>query len=222
MLKKQSKGEDLEVIETETTLIQLKEPDNTKQLLEEFEAKKDKTPPLPNIYGGCAGRGEIGYVEYDDVSGDSVTEASLARATGTTHDCLQREIISCASLAEIPISGQESMDNTLAWLLEFSPQDGVEGRIAGHVVALYKVAHKNLIDALHGGSREIQAHYMNLADKATRLAKGQMELLIRWRGRGQQKIVVKHVHVNEGGQAVIAGKVETSDRGGRKGVVNEK
>lgn len=217
MPKKKSKAEDFEVMETETTPLELKETNNTKRLVEEYEAKKGKTPPLPKIYGRCAGRGEIGYVDPDDVSEDSLTEASLARATGTTHDCLQREIISCASLAETPIFGQESMDSTLAWLVEFSPQDGVEGRIAGHVVALYKVAHKHLVDALHETSREIQAHYMNLADKATRLAKGQMELLIRWRGRGQQKIVVKHVHVNEGGQAVIAGKVETSDRGGRKG-----
>ncbi len=39
--------------------------------------------------------------------------------------------------------------------------------------------------------------------KLTRTFIAQMEALDKHRGKGQQKMTVEHVHVNEGGQAII-------------------
>ena len=41
-----------------------------------------------------------------------------------------------------------------------------------------------------------------------------LEALNRHRGKGQQKVTIEHVHVHEGGQAVV-GVVETPGGGGR-------
>ena len=38
-----------------------------------------------------------------------------------------------------------------------------------------------------------------------------MEALQRYRGKGQQKMVIEHVNVNSGGQAII-GNVETNKK----------
>jgi hypothetical protein len=39
----------------------------------------------------------------------------------------------------------------------------------------------------------------------------QLEALQRYRGKGQQKVTVEHVHVNAGGQAIV-GTVDSSQR----------
>lgn len=52
----------------------------------------------------------------------------------------------------------------------------------------------------------------NLAVKLLRIFTTQVEALQRYRGKGQQKVTVEHVHVHPGGQAIV-GAVES---GGRK------
>lgn len=44
---------------------------------------------------------------------------------------------------------------------------------------------------------------INRATKLNRTFLAQLEALNKYRGKGQQKKTVEHVHVNEGGQAVI-------------------
>ena len=43
----------------------------------------------------------------------------------------------------------------------------------------------------------------NLAVKLLRTFALQIEALQRYRGKGQQKVTVEHVHVNAGGQAIV-------------------
>ena len=43
----------------------------------------------------------------------------------------------------------------------------------------------------------------NLAIKLLRTFTMQIEALQRYRGKGQQKVTVEHVHVNAGGQAIV-------------------
>ncbi len=45
--------------------------------------------------------------------------------------------------------------------------------------------------------------YVNQATKMLRTFAAQMEALKRYRTGGQQKVIVEHVHVNEGGQAIV-------------------
>jgi hypothetical protein len=43
----------------------------------------------------------------------------------------------------------------------------------------------------------------NLAVKLLRTYALQLEALARYRGKGQQKVIVEHVHVHSGGQAIV-------------------
>ena len=52
----------------------------------------------------------------------------------------------------------------------------------------------------------------NLAVKLLRTFAAQTEVLQRYRGKGQQKVTVEHVHVHTGGQAIV-GSVNQSGRG---------
>lgn len=53
---------------------------------------------------------------------------------------------------------------------------------------------------------------LGFANKCTRSFAILMDALNKHRGKGQQKVVVEHVHVNQGGQAIV-GSVASS-RGG--------
>jgi hypothetical protein len=75
--------------------------------------------------------------------------------------------------------------------------------------------------ATHGAAMELlrramQAEYRhnlqdagNLALKLLRTYTAQLEALQRYRGKGQQKVTVEHVHIHQGGQAIV-GHVETT------------
>ena len=49
-------------------------------------------------------------------------------------------------------------------------------------------------------------------EKLSRIYNEQLEALRRQRGKGAQKVTVKHVHVHQGGQAIV-GNVERRTRG---------
>ena len=55
---------------------------------------------------------------------------------------------------------------------------------------------------------------LNQANKLSRTYATLLEALNRHRGKGQQKVTVEHVHVHQGGQAVV-GMVETRGGGDR-------
>jgi hypothetical protein len=65
--------------------------------------------------------------------------------------------------------------------------------------------------AQNSPDRLATAEYTNLATKLSRTFVAQVEALAKLRRNGEQ--VVKHVHVYEGGQAVVAG---TINQGGRQ------
>ena len=53
-----------------------------------------------------------------------------------------------------------------------------------------------------------------MLNKLTRTFATQVEALKRYRSKGEQKVTVEHVTVNEGGQAIV-GNVETGGGGSR-------
>jgi hypothetical protein len=55
----------------------------------------------------------------------------------------------------------------------------------------------------------------SLATKLLRTFTAQIEALQRYRGKGQQKVTVEHVHVHSGGQAIV-GTVNGSAPGGEQ------
>jgi len=65
---------------------------------------------------------------------------------------------------------------------------------------------------LKGQTFEGKQSNVNYATKMLRTFMAQMEALKKYRTGGQQKMIVEHVHVNEGGQAIVG----TVNQGGGK------
>ena len=70
--------------------------------------------------------------------------------------------------------------------------------VATHVAAVRVLRH------LKGSEKITQQNSNgNLAVKLLRTFTMQLEALQRYRGKGQQKVTLEHVHVNAGGQAIV-------------------
>jgi hypothetical protein len=84
-----------------------------------------------------------------------------------------------------------------------APRDEIEGMLAAQMVAVHSAAMRSL--RLLKGSELVpqQDSNGNLAVKLLRTYTMQMEALQRYRGKGEQKMTVEHVHVYQGGQAIV-------------------
>jgi hypothetical protein len=79
--------------------------------------------------------------------------------------------------------------------------------LAAQMVATHGAAMELLRRAMQAEYRHNLQDAGNLAVKFLRTYAAQLEALQRYRGKGQQKVTVEHVHVHQGGQAIV-GNVE--------------
>jgi hypothetical protein len=96
----------------------------------------------------------------------------------------------------------------LSLLAGISPNDEFEGMLAAQILASHNAAmecyrRSMIAEQTFEGRKE----NLNQANKLSRTHSTLLEALSRHRGKGQQKVTVEHVHVHEGGQAIV-GNVE--------------
>ncbi len=95
-------------------------------------------------------------------------------------------------------------NHTLAAIHGIGPRDTLEGLLAVQMVATHNAAMEMLRRAMVlNQTFEGSNTAVNQATKLLRTFATQMEALNRHRGKGQQKMMVEHVHVHRGGQAIV-------------------
>jgi hypothetical protein len=145
----------------------------------------------------------------------SLDGALAHKALGTESNQVANHLIQRIAEA-ISSVGDDAADsvaiaNALAMVAAIEPENELEANIAVQMVAANEAA-LFCFKRMRGAQfMEQAAAYSNMANKAARTFAMQIEALQRLRRGGEQ--VVRHVHVNEGGQAVIANTVNTG-RGG--------
>jgi hypothetical protein len=107
-----------------------------------------------------------------------------------------------------PDERDKQLSATVAALAGIGPKDELEGMIAAQLIAAHNAAMECYRRAMIG-EQTFEGRRENLAqaNKLSRTYAALLEALNRHRGKGQQKVTVEHVHVHEGGQAIV-GNVE--------------
>lgn len=198
-------------LQTETHDLSTDVLDRVKALIADYNSKLCQSPPL---FGIEASRGPQNEINIQLEARSKFTPALLSKATGTVHKDLARDLIVQALMVLPPRVGEEqhALDAIISALLEIGPRDGLEGMLAVQLISLHRLAMQHLRKASTEKDPGMAFYRENQAAKTLRLFRSQLEGLFRYRSRGQQKIIVKHVHVNEGGQAVI-GNIQSSKGG---------
>lgn len=98
----------------------------------------------------------------------------------------------------------ERQVSSLSLLAGISPNDEFEGMLAAQILASHNAAMEcyrraMIAEQTFEGRRE----NLNQANKLSRTHATLLEAMNRHRGKGQQKVTVEHVHVHEGGQAIV-------------------
>jgi hypothetical protein len=97
----------------------------------------------------------------------------------------------------------KDVNDALAAVSGIGARDEIEGMLATQMVATHLAAMTALRRVKISENVAQQDSNGNLAVKLLRTFTAQVEALQRYRGKGQQKVTVEHVHVNAGGQAIV-------------------
>jgi len=158
--------------------------------------KKSALPKLRADENGAPVRDES-WPEWKD---------AVINATGADDFDAAKKIIADIASTFFKNEGNspKSFNQGLALLDGISPRDQLEGMLAAQMIGTYNLAMnfmKNaMLDKQTPAGIDIN---VNRANKLLRTFTAQMEALVRYRGKGRQKMTVEHVHVHEGGQAIV-------------------
>src|SRR3981189_2142583 len=102
---------------------------------------------------------------------------------------------------------------TVNALIGIAPNDELEGMVAAQLVACHNASMECYRRAMIGEqSFESRRENLSQANKLSRTYATLLEALNRHRGKGQQKVTVEHIHVHQGGQAIV-GNVQSQGGG---------
>ena len=167
--------------------------------------------------------GKNRVVLFDDGDNSVLFRAKLMETTGTISGKLSLKFITQIANVKPNIVDSEKDDsrimdelnNILALMHGIKPTDEIESMLAIQMICTHDIAMDFLRRSmLSDRSIEQIEGDINKATKLLRTFTAQVEALNKYRNKGQQKVTVEHVTVNEGGQAVV-GVVE--HKGGGSG-----
>jgi ATP-dependent Clp protease adapter protein ClpS len=95
----------------------------------------------------------------------------------------------------------------IAALHDIAPVGALEGMLATQLIATHMATMDCYKHINATNDRNTHASHLNQVNKLSRTYVALLEALNRHRGKGQQKVTVEHVHVHQGGQAIV-GHVE--------------
>jgi hypothetical protein len=98
---------------------------------------------------------------------------------------------------------ERDINQVLAAVTGIGATDEIEGMLATQMVATHAAAITTLRRLKDSETLLERDRYGSLAVKLLRTFAAQVEALQRYRGKGQQKVTVEHVHVHAGGQAIV-------------------
>ena len=157
---------------------------------------------------------------------DPWSQMGMFEALGTVHPGLQRYLADqlFATLQCTDSTGEldrdvlvQSAEAALAILAGIHPRDAMEAILVIQMIGV----HNLLMDALKGAivqgqTLEWKKTYGSCAAKMARIYLDQMEALHEHRGGHHQKMTIEHVHVNEGGQAIVGNIGLKADANGQE------
>lgn len=126
---------------------------------------------------------------------------------GTRTDAIAGRLVKQVANALLwpdPSTVNERLDASFCALKEMAPKNGTEAMLATQMIACHEASLLFLNRAAHGQYEESVDRNVHRASRLMRVFTEQLEALQRLRGKsGQQKVTVEHVHVHEGGQAIV-------------------
>ncbi len=140
-------------------------------------------------------------------------QVKLSETFGTTDSDLQCHLLEQLVYAFKGTISNDGQDNkvavvatnkAMAILNGIQPRDEIEGMLAVQMIGVHNIAMSTIGLAMIDSQTFVgKQTSITQATKMLNIFITQLEALKKYRTGGQQKVTVEHVHVNEGGQAIV-------------------
>lgn len=203
-----------------TTLSKRRNPPGAESVAPELRRKQAEKDPAGPVQPRR--RSVIRFTKTQDRNGeksaspDTRPSPRIVRAFGTSDT---KAVMQFLHQIEFALPGGRdaarcNIDYAVSTLEGINPKDQLEGLLALQIMTTHTLAMEFMRRAM-GENQTVEGvdRNMNRLTKLLATFVAQVEALNRHRGKGEQKVIVKHVHVHEGGQAIV-GAVSQSRPGG--------
>jgi hypothetical protein len=135
-------------------------------------------------------------------------DSRIMTATGFSNSMAGLNLLQSSGQAIVPTNTEASnmaqkFDLTAQTMRALSPEDEFEGQLIAQLVVLQEHAMHWLGKAMRTDRVDFTNTYLNGATKLLARHHEALETLMKYRRRGEQRVYVEHVHINQGGQAII-------------------
>lgn len=202
------------------TTIESKVPANKRALtakeksrIDEFKGKQKKE--IGNIFRAATKDDETNgsvslnvdpTLEHSDAI--HLLHSAIAAATGSTNSTvgiqllinLSKAIVSSNANTEEVVSQLGTLAQTMTML---APEDPYEGQLVAQLVVLHEQSMEWLGKAMRTERVDFANVYLNGASKLLTRHHETLDALLKYRRKGEQRVLVEHVHVHNGGQAIV-------------------
>jgi hypothetical protein len=177
-----------------------------RKIAERAEMSLSTTPvPSSPSLPASPGSGTPSSGAMSEAVSRAVTEF-MKTTFGTQDQELQDRFLSqVANIVPDATVGQEQTCNHVAAALRgIAPRDSLEGMFGVQMVAVHTLAMEMMRRAAFNGQTDLGIDvFVNRSTKLLRIFTELTEALSRYRGKFEQKMTVEHVHVYQGGQAIV-------------------
>ncbi len=170
-------------------------------------------PKRPKARIKVLGKNLTGY-DHEEIA---IGQLAVMEAVGTS-DCdfihpLISQLVDAASI------GPEPEENKINFMLSvvkgIEPRDQIEAMLGAQIAAVHMASMTFARRLNHVKNIPQQDAAEKAFNKLMRTFTTQMEALRKYRSGGEQKVTVKHVTVNDGGQAIVGNVTHKGGNGGR-------
>lgn len=135
-------------------------------------------------------------------------EARIMSATGSPNEIIGLDLL--ASACEALSVKSESLENSIRDLNIFAhkmrshqPQDEIEGQLIAQLIVLHEKSMSLISRSTKTDRVDFANIYINAASKLLTRHHETLSALLKYRRGGEQRVHVEHVHVHDGGRAIV-------------------
>lgn len=191
------------------------------QRIQQWEERRAKESPG---FSYVANNNEKGVVQVSlDVNSKEETIAAHATISSVTGSvCLEYSQLTFAQTIEGFFHKKEIGHAVIAnavngALLSLEPKDEIEGMLCSRLLVLHNQYMTFMARASNPEASTVDIDtQINRATKLMRLYNETVDALNKHRRKGEQRVVVQHVQVNDGGKAIVNGQVNQGGGGNDK------
>jgi hypothetical protein len=173
-----------------------------KEAVRRILARREGRSSAPNVSIRHEGETDvISLTQGDPVAGSVVVMDALGICEADFANWYLSQIIDVAKPGAR--ADEKATNAMLAGIAAMRPRDEAEAMLIAQMIATHELAMTFARRLKRIENIPQQDSAVNGLTKLTRTYAAQMEALKRYRSKGEQKMTVQHVHVAEGGQAIV-------------------